>query len=92
MNKPFDPAAIRHVERIVVGSSAPERPRTEEENLAAVAQVNFLLNRASPKGVVMKTESGETVYQMGERQIVREYVAYHIGFERRPNKLKDTDA
>ena len=79
----FDLADVRFVKRIVVGSDNPERMKTEEE----ISQAVTLLNRCltdSPKGTIIGTEKNFALLNVGEHQVVLQYVVYHVGFPRKP--------
>jgi len=88
-DKPFDLTTIRHIERVVVGNTDPSRIKTEEEIQATMDKVNFLLNRASPRGKLVGQEKGFAVYQMGEHQVVLQHIVYHIGFTRKPGTMEE---
>ena len=87
MAKPFDLTTVHHVERVVVGNTDPSRMKTDEEIQAAMAKVNYLVSKASPKGTIIGQEKGFAVYTIGEHQVVLSHIVYHIGFTRRPMKL-----
>ena len=79
----FDLADVRFVKRIVVGSDNPERMKTEDE----ISQAVTLLNRCltdSPKGTIIGTEKNFALLNVGEHQVVLQYVVYHVGFPRKP--------
>jgi len=88
-DKPFDLTTIRHVERVVVGNTDPSRIKSEEEIQKAMDKVNFLLDRASPKGKLIGQEKGFSVYQLGEHQVVLQHIVYHVGFIRKPRSTEE---
>ena len=79
----FDLADVRFIKRIVVGSDNPERMKTEEEISQAVALLNRCLTD-SPKGTIIGTEKNFALLNVGEHQVVLQYVVYHVGFPRKP--------
>lgn len=79
----FDLADVRFIKRIVVGSNDPERMKTEEEVNQAVALLNRCLTD-TPKGTIIGTEKNFALLNIGEHQVVLQYVVYHIGFTRKP--------
>jgi uncharacterized protein YbaA (DUF1428 family) len=62
--------------------------RTPEEVEAAVAMLNKCLND-SPKGSIISVEKSFAVLQMGEHQVVLQWIVYHVGFTRKPFWLED---
>ncbi len=51
-----------------------------------------MLNRClsdSPKGAIIGTEKNFAVLQIGEHQVVMQWLCYHVGFPRKPGWLKD---
>ncbi|MGD8909953.1 MAG: hypothetical protein PVI92_11470 [Chromatiales bacterium] len=79
----FDIADVRFIKRIVIGSDNPERMKTEEEINEAVALLNRCLTDL-PKGTIIGTEKNFALLNIGEHQVVFQYVVYHIGFSRKP--------
>jgi hypothetical protein len=80
---PFQLSDVRYVRRIVVGSDQPAAPRSQAE----IQQALDLLNRClsdTPRGVIVGTEKGFVLLNIGEHQIVQQFVAYHVGFPRKP--------
>ncbi|WP_036138000.1 hypothetical protein [Luteibacter sp. 9135] len=84
----FDLSDIRFVKRIVVGSNNPSQMSTEEQ----VEEARALLNRClseSPKGSIVGLEKSFTILQIGEHQVVLQWICYHVGFTRKPVWLGD---
>jgi hypothetical protein len=79
----FDLADVRFIKRIVVGSDNPERMKTDEEIDQAVSLLNRCLTD-TPKGTIIGTEKNFALLNVGEHQVVLQYVVYHIGFPRKP--------
>lgn len=84
----FDLTEVRYVKRITVGSDNPGRMKTPEEIEAAAALLNKCLSD-SPKGCIIATEKSFVVLQMGEHQVVLQWIVYHVGFPRKPIWLVD---
>lgn len=84
----FDLTEVRYVKRITVGSDNPARMCSAEEIEEATALLNKCLS-SSPKGNVMATEKSFAVLQMGEHQVVLQWIVYHVGFPRKPAWLAD---
>ncbi|MDR0338831.1 MAG: hypothetical protein LBH65_00980 [Desulfovibrio sp.] len=81
--KPFDQSTVRFVKRITVGSTDPARPFSEEDAAASLDTLNRCLSE-SPSGYIMGTEKNFTVMNVGEHQIVMQWIVYHVGFTRKP--------
>jgi hypothetical protein len=84
----FDLADVRFVKRIVVGSSDPSQMASE----AQIEEARALLNRCindSPRGRVMATEKSFALLQLGEHQVVLQWICYHVGFARKPPWMAD---
>jgi len=84
----FDLADVRYIKRLVVGSNDPERMKTEDEIQQAVALLNRCLTD-TPKGTIIGTEKNFALLNVGEHQVVLQYVVYHIGFPRKPYWIED---
>ena len=84
----FDLTDVKYVKRIVVGSNDPAQMSTE----AQVEQARALLNRClseSPKGKIIGLEKSFTILQVGEHQVVLQWLSYHVGFPRKPGWITD---
>jgi len=84
----FDLTEVKYVKRIVVGSNDPTQMSTE----AQVEQARALLNRClteSPKGKIIGLEKSFTILQIGEHQVVLQWLSYHVGFARKPAWIAD---
>ena len=84
----FDLTEVKYVKRITVGSDNPGRMNTSEEIEAATTLLNKCLS-GTPKGCIMATEKSFVVLQMGEHQVVLQWIVYHVGFPRKPIWLDD---
>lgn len=85
----FDMTDVTFVKRIVVGSNNPSQMSSE----AQVEEARELLNRClneSPKGKIIGQEKSFTILQIGEHQVVLQWICYHVGFTRKPLWLGDT--
>lgn len=83
-----DLSDVRFVKRIVVGSSNPAQMTSERDIEAAQALLNRCLND-TPKGSIIGIERSFTLLQLGEHQVVLQWLSYHIGFPRKPVWLED---
>jgi len=84
----FDLTDVKYVKRIVVGSNDPAQMSTD----AQVEQARALLNRClneSPKGKIIGLEKSFTILQIGEHQVVLQWLSYHVGFSRKPGWITD---
>ncbi len=79
----IDLTEVKYVKRITVGSSDPGRMCTAKEIEEAAALLNRCLND-TPKGHIIGTEKSFAVLQMGEHQVVLQWIVYHVGFPRKP--------
>jgi len=84
----FDLTEVRYVKRILVGNDNPQRMRTPEEVDAAVALLNQCLS-GTPKGYIIGIEKNFAVLNIGEHQVVLQWMAYQVGFTRKPVWLDD---
>ena len=85
----FDLTDVRFVKRIVVGSDNPNQMHSEQQ----VEEAGELLNRClseSPKGCIVGMEKSFKILQIGEHQVVLQWLCYHVGFPRRPTWLPAT--
>ncbi len=83
----FDLSDVKFVKRIVVGTDNPSRMRSEEEIEAARALLNRCLTDA-PRGTIVGMEKSFTILQVGEHQVVLQWLCYHVGFPRKPAWLE----
>jgi hypothetical protein len=84
----FDLTEVKFVKRIVVGSDNPNQMQTE----AKVEEARALLNRCltdAPRGSIIGVEKSFTVLQVGEHQVVLQWLSYHLGFPRKPSWLPE---
>jgi len=84
----FDLNEVKFVKRVVVGSNNPGQMLSEEQ----IGEAQALLNRYltdSPKGTIVGIERSFTVLQIGEHQVVLQWLAYHLGLPRKPVWMQD---
>jgi hypothetical protein len=79
----FDLTDVKYVKRVVVGSDDPNQMRTEAQLEDARALLNRCLSE-TPKGSIIGVEKGFTLLQLGEHQVVLQWLCYHVGFPRKP--------
>lgn len=87
----FSVSDVGYVHRIVIGNNNPEKQPDEE----LFRKQNALLNRCLteyPKGRIIAQEKNFFILNIGEHQVVLQYVAYHIGFPRKPPWLAEDNA
>lgn len=84
----FDLSGVRFVKRIVVGTDDPSRIKPPAEIQEAQALLNRCLNE-HPSGKILGIEKGFVMLNVGEHQIVLQWLCYHIGFPRKPHWLPD---
>jgi len=78
-----DLGQLRFVKRIVVGTDDPARVQTASDIRAAQAQLNRCIAEGSG-GKIIGIEKGFALLQIGEHQIVLQWLCYHVGFQRKP--------
>ncbi|UQZ91411.1 hypothetical protein C4J81_19125 (plasmid) [Deltaproteobacteria bacterium Smac51] len=87
MSQPtFDLSSIRYVHRMVVGTSNPNNPASEEEVSVQMELLNRCLNEV-PRGSILGLEKNFSLFNLGEHQVVLQWMVYHIGFTRKPGWL-----
>lgn len=87
----IDISDVGFVKRIVVGSNNPADLQSEERVAEAMALLNRCLNE-SPKGKIIGIEKSFSILQVGEHNVVLQWLTYHVGFTRRPYWLEENDA
>lgn len=75
----------RFIARYVVGNSNAEQLPDEEKIKKQTEQLNTALSRG---GRIIGQEKNFFILNIGEHQVVSQYIVYHIGFERKPYWLK----
>ncbi len=77
----FGLADITFVKRVTVGNNDPANLKNEEYLQGQLNLLNLLLKQ---KGRVVGQEKNFVVVNMGEHQVVLQWVTYHVGFKRKP--------
>lgn len=77
---------ITYVHRIIVGNDNPEQQNDEEKYKNQLALLNRCLSE-SPKGKIIGQEKNFYILNIGEHQVVMQYIVYHVGFRRKPQWL-----
>lgn len=84
----FDLSEVRYIKRVIVGTDDPAHIKTPAE----IQQAQALLNRClseRPAGRIIGIEKSFVVLNIGEHQVVLQWLCYHVGFERKPHWLPD---
>ncbi|RDU62058.1 hypothetical protein CQA53_09575 [Helicobacter didelphidarum] len=87
MAKIFDLTSIRFIKRITIGQQ-DNTPYSEEDAKKDLDFINKCLNDF-PKGHIIACEKNFKIMNMGEHQVVQQYVVYHIAFEKKPLWIQD---
>lgn len=82
----FSQTDITYVHRIVIGNDNPEHQPDEEQYREQLAILNRCLSDP-PKGKIVGQEKNFYILNIGEHQVVMQYIVYHVGFRRRPSWL-----
>lgn len=77
---------ITYVHRVIVGNDNPEQQNDEEKYKNQLALLNRCLSE-SPKGKIIGQEKNFYILNIGEHQVVMQYIVYHVGFRRKPQWL-----
>ena len=84
----FDLSSVGFIKRIVIGSSTPNEIHDENKVKADMDFLNqFLTN--FPKGKIIACEKNFNILNIGEHQVVQQWVVYHVGFTKKPLWMKD---
>lgn len=78
---------IKYVHRVVVGNDNPEQQPDEEKYAGQLELLNKCLTEY-PKGKIIGQEKNFYILNIGEHQVVMQYIVYHIGFPRKPAWLQ----
>lgn len=87
----IDLSDVGYVKRIIIGSNNPEHLQSEEQIKDAMSFLNRCLSEA-PKGKIIGIEKSFNILQVGEHNVVLQWVTYHIGFTRIPYWLEQEQA
>jgi hypothetical protein len=83
----FDLSDIRFVKRISVGTSDPGHMLSDEEIQRAADLLNRCLT-GTPRGTIIAIEKSFKILNVGEHQVVLQWIVYHVGFPRKPGWLE----
>lgn len=75
----------RFVVRYVVGNRDTEKLPDEKVMEKQMGELNLALSRG---GRIIAQEKNFFILNIGEHQVVSQYIVYHIGFERKPYWIK----
>lgn len=84
----IDLSDVGFVKRVMVGTSNPANPQSEEQIEVAMSLLNRCLND-TPKGKIIGIEKSFSILQVGEHNVVLQWLTYHVGFPRRPYWLEE---
>lgn len=76
----------KFVIRYVVGNSNPEKMPDEAAMAKQIERLNDALSRG---GRLVAQEKNFFILNIGEHQVVSQYIVYHVGFERKPYWYKE---
>lgn len=79
----FSNTDITYVQRIIVGNDNPENQPDEGKYNNQLALLNRCLSE-SPRGKIIGQEKNFYILNIGEHQVVMQYIVYHVGFKRKP--------
>ncbi|MDO5432593.1 hypothetical protein [Eubacterium sp.] len=86
MNDQFSLSDVGYVCRITVGNDNPEQQPDEAKTQKQLALLNRCLTEV-PKGRIIGQEKNFYLLNIGEHQVVMQYIVYQIGFVRKPHWL-----
>jgi hypothetical protein len=84
----FDMTDVGFVKRVTLGSTHHEAIRHEDAHEEAAALLNRCLSE-HPRGKIIAIEKSFKLLNVGENQVLLQWVCYHIGFARKPNWLEE---
>jgi len=79
---------VRFVERIVIGTSDPRSPQSEDEARIAIEHLNRCLN-SIPRGKIIGSEKNCSLFGALDQQVIVQWTTYHVGFARKPYWLEE---
>lgn len=83
-NTIFSYTDVKYVHRVVVCNDNPEQAPNEEKYKSQIAFLNKCLDDF-PKGKIIGQEKNFYILNIGEHQVVMQYIVYHVGFTRKPS-------
>lgn len=78
---------MKYVHRVVLGNTDPQKTYSEEQANKQLEMLNRCLTE-TPKGRIIGQEKNFFLLNIGEHQVVMQYIVYHVGFERKPSWLQ----
>ena len=82
MTETFSLTDVGYIKRVVVGNDNPETAPDEKKYERQMELLNRCL-KESPKGKIVGQEKNFYLLNLGEHQVVMQYIVYHIGFARK---------
>ncbi|OCX43211.1 hypothetical protein A7X81_08185 [Campylobacter ornithocola] len=79
----LDLSSIGFIKRITMGQKDTKSIYTEEQAQQDIKFLNKCLNDF-PKGRIVACEKNFNVLNIGEHQVVQQWIVYHIGFKTKP--------
>ena len=86
-NNIFSYTDVKYIHRVVVGNDNPEQQPDEAKYNNQLDFLNRCLNDF-PKGKIIGQEKNFYILNIGEHQVVMQYIVYHIGFARKPSWIE----
>ncbi|MDE6635581.1 MAG: hypothetical protein K2K09_03120 [Lachnospiraceae bacterium] len=83
MSDVFSMADVKYVKRVIVGNDNPESASDEGKYERQLEFLNRCLSEM-PRGRIIGQEKNFYLLNLGEHQVVMQYIVYHVGFERKP--------
>jgi len=71
---------VKYIERIVIGNNDTSHLKSDDEIKLDMDKLNEYLKKG---GKIIGQEKNFNIYQIGEHQIVLQYIVYHIGSKRK---------
>ena len=84
----IDISDVGFIKRIKIGSNNPENLEEEEQIKNSLALLNRCFSE-SPKGKLVGIEKSFSILQVGEHNVVLQWLTYHVGFKRCPYWMED---
>ncbi len=81
----FSLSDLKYVERYTVGNVNAEKLPDEAQIIKQTERLNAALSHG---GKIIGQEKNFFLLNIGEHQVVSQYIVYHVGFERKPYFLK----
>lgn len=88
MKEAFSLTDVKFIKRVVVGNDNPENAPDEKKYKEQMDFLNKCLKEV-PRGKIVGQEKNFYLLNLGEHQVVMQYIVYHVGFERKPCWMKD---